>query len=227
MANVLQDYFDRLTAVNRQRGMTGNMQYGQKMDASLAEGYFDSYQKNKKDSQDLALRQQALDDNRVYQQGTLANQTRSIDATSLAQQNQTEMYKQALGNKQTWDTVSAIGQLGALGGGAYFRNREANRLEGLNTPKEAPVVNFEGTPVPALGWAGTGETQYNFEGMPDKSGFNPPSFELPKGDLYNKQITPWYGSESPDMKPFSWMKDLYLQPYEGNYGTGDFNLGGS
>ena len=45
MANVLQDYFSRMNALNRQRGMTGNMQYGRSLDPSIAEGYFDSYQK--------------------------------------------------------------------------------------------------------------------------------------------------------------------------------------
>lgn len=83
MANVLQDYFDRMTALNRQRGMTGNMQYGKALDSSLAEGYFDSYEKNKAASearanqkQQLAIMQQNADTNR-YQ----------VDAYKSAQQN--------------------------------------------------------------------------------------------------------------------------------------------
>ena len=116
MGNVLQDYFDRLTAVNRQRGMTGNMQYGRGLDASLAEGYFDAAQKNKNASQDLALRQQALNDQRVYQQGALANQASSTD-----------MYRQALGNQNTWQTVTALGQLGAAAGGFYQKQQALNQ----------------------------------------------------------------------------------------------------
>ena len=162
MANVLQDYFDRLTAVNRQRGMTGNMQYGQKMDASLAEGYFDSYQKNKKDSQDLALRQQALDDQRVYQQGSLANQTRSIDATSLAQQNQTDMYKQALGNQNTWQAITALGQVGAAGAGLYQKQQEQNRLN----PPTQPSQTYTPWKYDTNSWQGTNtfnNTEYGAE----------------------------------------------------------------
>lgn len=61
MANVLQDYFSRMNALNRQRGMTGNMQYGRSLDPSIAEGYFDSYQKNKFQSQALANQKRGLD----------------------------------------------------------------------------------------------------------------------------------------------------------------------
>lgn len=61
MPNVLQDYFNRMTALNRQRGMTGNMQYGKALDSSLAEGYFDSYNKNKMQSQSLANQKRSLD----------------------------------------------------------------------------------------------------------------------------------------------------------------------
>ena len=61
MANVLQDYFSRMNALNRQRGMTGNMQYGRSLDPSIAEGYFDSYQKNKLQSQTLANQSRGLD----------------------------------------------------------------------------------------------------------------------------------------------------------------------
>ena len=61
MANVLQDYFSRMNALNRQRGMTGNMQYGRSLDPSIAEGYFDSYQKNKLQSQTLANQKRGLD----------------------------------------------------------------------------------------------------------------------------------------------------------------------
>jgi hypothetical protein len=61
MANVLQDYYNRMTALNRQRGMTGNMQYGRALDASIAEGYFDSYEKNKNQSRQLAIMQQNAD----------------------------------------------------------------------------------------------------------------------------------------------------------------------
>jgi hypothetical protein len=66
MPNLLQDYYDRLTALNRQRGMTGNMQYGRALDASLAEGYFDAAMKNKAQSASLANQRRALD---IQQQG--------------------------------------------------------------------------------------------------------------------------------------------------------------
>jgi hypothetical protein len=61
MANVLQDYFNRQRALNQQRGMTGNMQYGRSLDPAIAEGYFDSYQKNKLQSQTIANQKEGLD----------------------------------------------------------------------------------------------------------------------------------------------------------------------
>ena len=96
--NVLQDYFNRMTALNRQRGMTGNMQYGKALDSSIAEGYFDSYEKNKAASDtranqkaQLAVMQQGADtaaaaqkSNAAYQAGILAHHSTQNDAYSKA-----------------------------------------------------------------------------------------------------------------------------------------------
>ena len=130
MANVLQDYFDRLTAVNRQRGMTGNMQYGRGMDASLAEGYFDAYNKNKNTSQDLALRKEALDANTAYQQGSLANQAETNTW-------QRDVYNKALGQQNTWQAIGAVGQLAGIGAGAYFKQQA---LDGTKTAIDKPYA---------------------------------------------------------------------------------------
>jgi hypothetical protein len=79
MANVLQDYFNRMTALNRQRGMTGNMQYGKALDSSLAEGYFDSYQKNKAQSQSLANQKAGL----ALQRNNLNMQNRALTQSTM------------------------------------------------------------------------------------------------------------------------------------------------
>jgi hypothetical protein len=74
MANTLQDYFSRLTAVNRQRGMTGNMQYNKTLDPAISEGYFDSYFKNKQASQAQANASRGLDISEKGLNATIANQ---------------------------------------------------------------------------------------------------------------------------------------------------------
>lgn len=99
MANVLQDYYDRMTALNRQRGMTGNMQYGRALDASLAEGYFDSYEKNKNQSRQLAIMQQNADtakysaeQNALYNQRNLDYQNKALREQRLWQGLGTGLY---------------------------------------------------------------------------------------------------------------------------------------
>lgn len=104
MANVLQDYFQRMNALNRQRGMTGNMQYGKALDGSLAEGYFDSYQKNKATSQTLA-----------NQQKQLAISQQQADTARYSVDSQNALYNKALNQ----NNLLGWGQLGmqALGAG--------------------------------------------------------------------------------------------------------------
>ena len=94
MANVLQDYYDRMTALNRQRGMTGNMQYGRALDASIAEGYFDSYEKNKNQSRQLAIMQQNADTAKYAAEQNSKYQQRSLD-----------FQNKALRDQQMWQVI--------------------------------------------------------------------------------------------------------------------------
>lgn len=148
MANVLQDYFDRMTALNRQRGMTGNMQYGKALDSSLAEGYFDSYEKNKAASearanqkQQLAIMQQNADTNR-YQ----------VDA-----------YKSAQKNSNMWQGLGMGLNALAIGAKAVGDYRALSRdLQMPNTPIGSdPIVNALSTSA-TTGWNEQpyGSTQY-------------------------------------------------------------------
>jgi len=84
MANVLQDYFNRMTSLNRQRGMTGNMQYGKALDGAIAEGYFDSYAKNKAQSQSLANQKAALGIQRLNANSNMLYNQRNLDMTEKA-----------------------------------------------------------------------------------------------------------------------------------------------
>ena len=88
MANVLQDYYNRMTALNRQRGMTGNMQYGRALDASIAEGYFDSYEKNKNASRQLAIMQQNADTAKYAAEQNSKYNQRSLDFQNKALRDQ-------------------------------------------------------------------------------------------------------------------------------------------
>lgn len=98
MANVLQDYFQRMNALNRQRGMTGNMQYAKALDGSIAEGYFDSYQKNKAQSQSLA-----------NQQKQLAISQQQADTARYSVDSQNALYSKALNqnNLLGWGGLAA------------------------------------------------------------------------------------------------------------------------
>jgi len=121
MANVLQDYFDRMTALNRQRGMTGNMQYGKALDSSLAEGYFDSYEKNKAASEtranqkaQLGIMQQNADTSRAG----LDVQRYQVDAYNDAQKNSNMWQGLGMGLNAAAVGLKAIGDYRALNQGA-------------------------------------------------------------------------------------------------------------
>lgn len=60
MADILQEYFNNMAAINRQRGMTGNTQYGKGYDASLAQGYFEALDKTQAEKDRLALQRDQL-----------------------------------------------------------------------------------------------------------------------------------------------------------------------
>ena len=78
MADLLGDYYKKIQTMNVQRGMTGNAAYNKDMDAQLAEGYFDSVEKNKFQQQQLenqktglAIQQQGVTQQGAYQAGSL------------------------------------------------------------------------------------------------------------------------------------------------------------
>lgn len=148
MASVIQDYFGRLSALNRQRGMTGNMQVGKgTIDAALAEGYMDSAYKNQANSRNYEVSKQNADTQKFsaentakYQAGILANQSAENLANSqyrmAALQRQSEannmnaLYNmQQLGfqkEKYANDQMLGLGTLGmqALGYGlSALKNR--------------------------------------------------------------------------------------------------------
>ena len=157
MANVLQDYYDRMTALNRQRGMTGNMQYGRALDASIAEGYFDSYEKNKNQSRQLAIMQQNADTAKYS-----AEQSAKYNQANLDYQNK------ALRESRMWQGLGT--GLTALGTGAKIWNdvqaRQEqtaynNRFLDLMTPKAIETPYYGGqysTPM-------TGYNQSNYSGQ--------------------------------------------------------------
>lgn len=116
MANVLQDYYDRMTALNRQRGMTGNMQYGRALDASIAEGYFDSYEKNKNQSRQLAIMQQNADTAKY-----------SAEQSALYNQKNLDYQNQALRESRLWQGLGM--GLNAIGTGVKIWNDVQARQE--------------------------------------------------------------------------------------------------
>ena len=128
MANVLQDYFDRMTALNRQRGMTGNMQYGKAIDSSLAEGYFDSYEKNK-----------GASENRANQKAQLAIMQQNANTSRY----QVDTMKDIQKNQNMWQGLGMGLNAVAVGAKAYGDIRSQNK--GLPMPEKAITYN----PTPA------------------------------------------------------------------------------
>jgi hypothetical protein len=136
--------------------MTGNMQYGKALDSSLAEGYFESYEKNKATNQSLAnqkaqlaISQQSADtaaaaqkSNAAYQMGSLANQNSSNDVYSKAlKQN----------NILGWGSLAAQG-LGAatklyLGRDTTNTPETPQALTNDNTPRYTPISATEFAPI--------------------------------------------------------------------------------
>ena len=163
MANVLQDYFDRMTALNRQRGMTGNMQYGKAIDSSLAEGYFDSYEKNKGDSE-----------NRANQKAQLAIMQQNADTSRMGldvQRYQVDAYKDAQKNSNMWQGLGMGLNAVAVAGKAYGDYKSYNKaLPMPNTPISAdPMANALYTSATAGGQEQPyGSTQYT-QYVPDYS----------------------------------------------------------
>lgn len=131
MANVLQDYFDRMTALNRQRGMTGNMQYGKALDSSLAEGYFDSYEKNK-----------AASEARANQKQQLAIMQQNADTSRMGldvQRSQIDAYKSAQKNSNMWQGLGMGLNALAISAKAYSDYSAMNRA--LPMPTTGTTLN--------------------------------------------------------------------------------------
>jgi hypothetical protein len=173
MANVLQDYFKRMTALNRQRGMTGNMQYGKALDSSIAEGYFDSYEKNK-----------AASDSRANQKAQLAVMQQGADTAAAAQKSNAAYQVGSLAHQSTQNDAysKALTQSNALGWGSL-----ATTAAGVGTKLylgREPQPTQQNQPVPAIPKALTDDyTTYDIMDFSTNYG-------LPEGTLLYDNYTP-------------------------------------
>ena len=144
MADLLSDYYKKLQTVNQQRGMTGNQNYNQGIDASLAEGYFDSVQKNKQNQEELALRKEALSSQQQNQAGylDLARQNRdSQRQDSLWQQ---AYSRDALNNQKSNATTSLIGQTVSGAANLYNMSKYIDKLGNKTTPDMTTAPAYTG-----------------------------------------------------------------------------------
>lgn len=132
MASVIQDYFGRLSALNRQRGMTGNASVGKgTIDTALAEGYMDAAYKNRAASQNYEINKQSADTQKFaaentakYQTGVLANQS----AENLAN---SQYRMAALQRQQEANQLNALYNMQNLG---FQKEKYANdQMLGLGT----------------------------------------------------------------------------------------------
>jgi hypothetical protein len=137
MADLLNDYFKKIQSANQQRSMTGNQQYNQGVDASLAEGYFDSEQKNRLSQEQLDLQKQT--------------QTGYLD---IAKQNQAwnqNYQQQALDAQKSAQTTNLFGQ--AIGGASnlLMMNKFLNKMPNQQTSPTDQAVTGD---VSGLGQQG-------------------------------------------------------------------------
>lgn len=162
MSTTLQDYFSRLTAVNRQRAMTGNQQYNTKMDASLAEGYFDTYSKNKLASQELSLKKDTLAAQKEYNAADIAYKYKALDQTTAYNTAYLDAYNKNLSSSNLWQ---------GLGLGAYAGTMA---LQTYNKWKTTPALE---KPVEIPAYSTT-------------EGYSPATIEPPTGSYYpSKSVT--------------------------------------
>ena len=111
----MQTYLEGIQKLNQQRGMTGNQAFNKGMDASLAEGYFDSEYKNRRSQEQLQLQKDTL---AMQQQGQAFNQATSMQNRQDQKEAQTN---QLIG--------SAIGGVANLGMQAYGMRQRGDLMD--------------------------------------------------------------------------------------------------
>jgi hypothetical protein len=177
--------------------MTGNMQYGQGLDAAIAEGYFDSYQKNKATSQ------------------RLANQTRALDiqeknATTQANYYQTLAYNQA---KERSMMNKAISRSNALGW-ASAAIQPLTAVGKIAIDKWQPGTKTPKMPeIPALGTSDFTLADWRMEHVGENAGTYTPDVKA-------------YSMTGETYDPFQFTtKDTTFDWYDSEFDWGDW-LGG-
>lgn len=132
MASVIQDYFGRLSALNRQRGMTGNASVGKgTIDTALAEGYMDAAYKNRAASQNYEINKQSADTQKFSAENTAAYQKGMLGITA-AENTANQTYRMAaLQRQQEANQLNALYNMQNLG---FQKEKYANdQMLGLGT----------------------------------------------------------------------------------------------
>jgi len=132
MASVIQDYFGRLSALNRQRGMTGNASVGKgTIDTALAEGYMDAAYKNRAASQNYEINKQSADTQKFSAENTAAYQKGMLGITA-AENTANQTYRMAaLQKQQEANQLNALYNMQNLG---FQKEKYANdQMLGLGT----------------------------------------------------------------------------------------------
>ena len=144
MADLLNDYYKKLQTLNQQRSMTGNQSYNQGIDASLAEGYFNTQEKNKQAEQQYDLQKQQL---ALQQQGQAWNQ---------------DFATKQLANQQSSQTTNLFGQAIGAGANLMMMNKYINNMgsgSGMNATQAYNQGGYgQGTPWKPM--ADTEKSQY-------------------------------------------------------------------
>jgi hypothetical protein len=110
MASVIQDYFGRLSALNRQRGMTGNASVGKgTIDSALAEGYMDAAYKNQAASKTYELAKE-----------NAATSKFSAESTAAYQKGSLGLKETELANTKAYQTAALANQANATNLSAYY-----------------------------------------------------------------------------------------------------------
>lgn len=149
MASTIQDYFGRLSALNRQRGMTGNMQVGKgTIDSALAEGYMDAAYKNQAASRTYEVAKQSADTAKYAAENAAAYQTGSL-----------ALKEKELGYTKDYQTAALANSANATNLAAYYNMASLQNQKDIYANNQMLGLGTLG--MQALGYGLTAYKNYN------------------------------------------------------------------
>lgn len=164
MANVIQDYFGRLSALNRQRGMTGNASVGKgTIDSALAEGYMDAAYKNQAASRTYEVAKQSADTAKYAAENAAAYQTGSL-----------ALKEKELGYTKDYQTAALANSANATNLAAYYNMANLQNTKDIYATNQALGLGTLGMQALGYGLSAYKNRTTTPAVTPDSTGFEAP-----------------------------------------------------